>query len=497
MLGLGRLFGRADWAHRAPEERRAALDPGALAVMDCLHRAGCEAYLVGGSVRDLAMGVVPHDWDIATSASPEETAAVLASAGIHTAEGAGRRFGTVIAVVDDRNYEVTTFRSETYGEDAHRPTSVRFGTSLREDLLRRDFTVNAMAVDGQGHFYDPFGGMKDLERKRLRTVGDAETRFSEDALRLFRACRFLGQLDFMADASLVAGMKPAFARVAGLSLERVRSEVERLLVTPHAGRGLDLLVRSGLGECACRVRERGEDREVALLPELTHLVGLPQMKAFHKFDGWYHTLAVVEAAPADRITRWAALLHDVGKGMPGVRHVEGEKITDYNHDSVGAAMAEILLRRWRYPEREVHLISWIVANHMKFHYFANVEEADVVKWVRHLAMEKAFPTQAAMIDAIGRLAAVCQADIIGCGRPLSATEGHGAFGQCMADVARSIPISSKELALERRTVEALGDHPAAGIQNLLLRVQGGSLANEPEALYRAAVRYRKRHGHEA
>ena len=493
MLGWKRLWSR-DFAHSAPEERLALMDPGARAILKHLTRAGYEAYAVGGCVRDLAMGIAPHDWDVTTSARPEETAHVLTSAGIHTVDGAGRRFGTVVAVVNGKNYEVTTFRSESYGADSHRPETIRFGTSLQEDLVRRDFTVNAMALDGEGRITDPFGGLKDIANKRLRTVGAAEERFKEDALRLFRACRFLGQLDFMAEPSLVAGMKPAFSRVSGLSLERVKSEVERLLVTDHAGRGLDLLVRSGLAECTCRVREHGRDEAIAILPELSHLVGLPQMKAFHKYDGWYHTLAVVEAAPAERITRWAALLHDVGKGMPGVRHVEGEKITDYNHDSVGEAMAEVLLMRWRYPAREVHLISWLVANHMKFHYFANVEKADVVKWVRHLAMEKAFPSQTALIDAIGKLTALCQADIIGCGRPLSATEGHGAFGRCMADVAASIPIATSELCLERRTIEALRPQVAPGLRNLLTRVQSGSLRNTPEALYQAALRYGKRHG---
>ena len=495
-MGLRDLFRRKDFRRLAPEERLARVDEGALFVMQSLLRAGHEAYLVGGCVRDLAMGLSPHDWDITTSARPSETAAALEAAGVRAVDGGGRRFGTIIAVYGGTNYEVTTFRSEMYGADAHRPERVTFADTLREDLSRRDFTVNAMALSADGELIDEFGGLRDLSAKKLRTVGEAAERFREDALRLFRACRFLGQLDFMADASLVEGMAGAFPRVAGLSLERVKAEVDRLLVTPHAGRGLDLLVRSGLADTACRVREHGEDRAVAVLPELTHLVGVPQMKEFHKYDAWYHTLAVVEAAPAERIVRWAALLHDVAKGMPGVRRVEGEKITDYGHDQKGAEMAEALLRRWRFPEKEVRLITWLVANHMKFHYFANVEEADVVKWVRRLAREKAFPTQAELVDAIHRMTALCNADIIGCGRPYSATEGHSAFGACMADVAASIPVTAKELCYDRRTIEALGPVTAEGMQNLLFRVQSGALANDPEALAKAAARYRKRHGHE-
>lgn len=475
--------------------RAARIDPGALSVLRALEQGGEAAYLVGGCVRDLLMGRTPADWDIASSARPEAAVRILSAAGFRCADGGGRRYGTVIAAAGGASYEVTAFRRDVYGGDAHRPASVSFADTLEEDLARRDFTVNAMAMDGSGRLYDPFGGAADIRQKRLRTVGDAAARFSEDALRLFRACRFLGQLDFMAAPELAAGMAPAFSRVRGLSLARVRSEIEKLLVADHAGRGLDLLVRTGLAEESCRVREAGREEEIGILPELSHLVGLPQMKAFHRYDGWYHTLAVVEAAPKDRLVRWAALLHDVGKGMPGVRRVEGEKITDYNHDAVGAAMTEALLRRWRFPEREVRLLSWLVANHMKFHFFANNDSADVVKWVRRLARERIFPDQKQLVSAIGMLTALCRADVIGCGRPASATEGHEAFGQCMADTAASIPVTAKELHYDRRTVEILGPAVGDGLSNFLLRVQNGVLDNTEEALYTAARHFRKRHGY--
>lgn len=486
----------AGFASLAPAERADRIDPGAARLLRLFIDYGKEAYIVGGCVRDLAMGLVPHDWDITTSARPEETMEILQAAGIHAVDGGGRRYGTVIAVTGGASYEITTFRREFYGEDAHRPEGVSFADTLEEDLSRRDFTVNAMALSGEGVLIDPYGGMEDIRKKKLRTVGESSDRFQEDALRLFRACRFLGQLDFMADPSLVSGMKSAFPRVAGLSLERVRTEVEKLLVTAHAPRGLDLLVRSGLGETSCRIRENGTYEPVPVLPELSHLVGLPQMKQFHKYDGWYHTLAVVDAAPRDRIDRWAALLHDVGKGMPGVRRVEGEKITDYNHDHVGAEMAEALLLRWRLPEREVRLITWLVKEHMKFHYFANVDKADVMKWVRHMARNKEFPSQEAMIDGIRRMTALSIADIIGCGRPFSAADGHTAFGQAMEAAAESIPVTTKELHYDRRTIDALGPVVAEGMQNLLSRVQNGVLPNEADALAAAAGRYRKRHGHE-
>lgn len=340
---ISSCFMKNSFASCSCDERGQAIDAGARQILAALEEAGKEGYIVGGCVRDLAMGKAPHDWDITTSARPEEMLSIAALRGWKAVDGGGRRFGTVIIVLGGENYEVTTFRSEKYGSDAHRPSEVSFAKTLKEDLMRRDFTVNAMAMDRSGRLYDEFGGLSDIERKRLRTVGDAGERFSEDALRLFRACRFVAQLDFMADRSLVEGMESAFPRVSGLSLERVRQEMDRLLVSKHAARGMDLLVRSGLACCSCRIKEKGAYMEVPILPELSHLVGLPQQKEFHKYDAWYHTLAVLEAASPEPLLRWAALLHDVAKGMPGIRAIRKGRLTDYGHDKKGAEMARDIL----------------------------------------------------------------------------------------------------------------------------------------------------------
>lgn len=480
-----------------PEDERAGkIDEGALAILRKLNEEGKAAYVVGGSVRDLLMGLVPHDWDITTSARPEETMRIARAAGWKAIDGGGRRFGTVIVVRHGKSYEVTTFRREFYGADAHRPEEVSFSDSLKEDVSRRDFTVNAMALDSDGCLYDYFHGLEDLEKKRLRTVGPASNRFNEDALRMFRACRFLGQLDFMADKSLVEGMKRAFPRVEGLSLERVKEEVNRLLVTSHAARGLDLMVRSGLNEMSCQVKENGASRKVPILPELSHLVGLPQQKEFHKFDGWYHTLAVVDASQPLLLNRWAALLHDVGKGMPGIRAVRKGKLTDYGHDREGARMAREILSRWQMPSDFTDRVVWLVENHMKFHYFANFEEADALKWVRSLARNKTFRSSADMAEAFHQMTDLGNADIIGCGRSLSDTAGHSAFGQYMEEVSLSVPVTTRELHYGKEVPRLLGNLVGEGMQNLLLRVQNGNLENSPAALYDAAVRFKRRREHE-
>jgi len=222
-------------------------------------------------------------------------------------------------------------------------------------------------------------------------------------------------------------------------------------------------------------------------------VDLPQQKNFHKFDGWYHTLAVVNAAPPTLLLRWAALLHDVGKGMPGVRRIKDGKYTDYGHDLKGAEMAAEIFRRWRFPAAFAKRVIWLVENHMRYHYFANVPEANVEKWLRQIARDKQFTSSADMEAGIGELTALCNADIIGCGKDENATEGHSSFGKYMEELCQMMPVSTKDLRYDRRVIDALRPAVADGMANLLFRVQNGTLKNEEEALLDAAVRYRRRH----
>ena len=288
------------------------MEPVVRSVLEALNEAGYEAYIVGGAVRDLLMKRTPHDYDVTTSARPEDIRAVAAARGWHTAEIQSERFGIVVLVVGGTTIETATFRGEAYGDDAHRPEQVWYASTLREDVLRRDFTVNALAMDKDGHIYDYTGGQKDIRKKRLVTVGEARRRFREDALRLFRACRFTGQLDFLPDKELIQAMPEAFHRVAGLSVERVVGEIDRLMMTPAAYKGLDVLVRTGLGACSCRRRENGAYQDVPILPECSHLPSTPQSRPFHLFDAWFHTLAVVAHTPPDLTIRYGAFFHDAG-----------------------------------------------------------------------------------------------------------------------------------------------------------------------------------------
>ena len=459
----------------------------AIRLLTILEEAGFEAFIIGGAVRDMLMHVKPHDFDIVTSARPEQVMSVLANAGIETKGLIGKTFGVVVATVGNKHYEVATYRSERYGVDSHRPEKIVYADTLEEDVKRRDFTVNGMAMNRYKEIIDLVGGRHDIKHKVLRTIGNPEERFQEDALRLFRACRFIAKLDFMPDKALLKAMPTAFHRVSGLSLERVRSEIDRLLLEPAVAKGLDVFVQSHLAECTCRMVENGESREIPILPELYHLVGLPQEKAFHEFDGWYHTLAVVSETEPDLILRWGALLHDVAKGMPSIRQVINGRYTDRGHDNLGSQMAYDILIRLGYNKKFASRVSWIVKNHMRFHFFVQNEEADEKKWIRKEARSGEFRDSQGMREAWQQLAKVCAADVLGCGKPYSVTDGTLAFGECMADLSLEMPVHTKDLRYDKRVLAACGENIAQCLQYLMQQVQNGVVKNEPDDLYDAII----------
>lgn len=471
------------------KEQTDALRRGAMHIIEILHTAGFEAYVVGGAVRDILMHRVPHDYDIVTAAKPDEVIAIVTKHGYTTPGVVGKSFGVVVVTTPDGySYEVATFRSERYGADSHRPEEITYADTLEEDVMRRDFTVNGLAMDRYGNIIDYVEGRRDIKKQTLRTIGRAEERFQEDALRMFRACRFVGQLDMLPHREIIDGMAPNFDRVKGLSLERVRQELDRLMLTPAVAKGLDVLVQSRLAECSCRVNDNGHVTEVDILPELYHLVDLPQQPEFHAFDGWYHTLAAVAATRPDPIIRWGALLHDVGKGMPGVRGFHKGRITDRGHDMLGAKMARKLLLRLRYPADMAERVSWLVANHMRFHFFAQHEEADPWKWMRKEAVSGKFRRSADLREAVLQQTEVCCADVIACGHPHASTDGTKAMGACLADIAGRLPIHTRDLAYGPEVPKLLGPHTGEVLKTLLMQVRNGQTENTASALYHAAQR---------
>jgi poly(A) polymerase len=327
--------------------------------------AGHELYLVGGVVRDLLLGRRPGDLDVATDALPRETTRILRG----WAERqylVGARYGTVGARVGETRVEITTFREEVYAEE-HRKPAVTFGKDLATDLSRRDFTVNAMAVRlPEGEFVDPFGGVKDLAARRLDTPLDPEVAFSDDPLRMLRAARFVAQLDLTPTRRVIEAIERMHPRLSIVSNERISDELSKLLLGRWPGKGLELIVRTGLAE--------------EFLPELPAL-RLEQDPVHRHKDVLAHTLAVVERCEPDLVLRLAGLLHDVGK--PRTRQISPEGVRFHHHELVGARMARERLQALRYPGSVVEDVAKLVEMHLRFHGYTAWSDSAVRRYARN------------------------------------------------------------------------------------------------------------------
>lgn len=344
-----------------------ALDvpPVATALGERFAAAGHELYLVGGSVRDLLLGREARDLDFATSAHPPETTRVL-QGWADRRYFVGVRFGTVGARKDGHLLEITTFRQESYVEE-HRKPAVTFGDDIEVDLSRRDFTFNAMAVRlPDGTFVDPFDGVRALGARSLDTPLDPQVAFSDDPLRMVRAARFVAQLSVAPAARVVDAIAAMRARLEIVSAERIRDELDRLLVAPDAPAGLALLVDTGIAEL--------------ILPEVAalHLEQDPVHK--HK-DVLRHTYAVVERCEPDLVLRLAGLLHDIGK--PKTRQVTDDGVSFHHHEVVGARMARDRLVALRYPNAVIDDVCTLIELHLRFHgYGEGWTDAAVRRYVR-------------------------------------------------------------------------------------------------------------------
>ncbi|MGE5829547.1 MAG: CCA tRNA nucleotidyltransferase [Micromonosporaceae bacterium] len=327
--------------------------------------AGHELHLVGGSVRDALLGRLGDDLDFATSAHPDRTHELLTGWAEAIWE-TGREFGTIGAQRDGLRLEITTFRAEAYDGRSRNPV-VRYGTTLEEDLRRRDFAVNAMAVSVPKHrFTDPYGGLADLAAKVLRTPGTPAESFGDDPLRMLRAARFAAQLRFTVAPDVVAAMAAMAGDLARISAERIRDEFTKLMLGVDPVTGLRLLVQTGLAE--------------RFLPELPALRLAVDEHAQHK-DVYEHTLTVVENAlrleegRPDLVLRLAALLHDIGKPATKAVGPDG-RVSFHHHEVVGAKLARQRLQQLRYPKDVTAEVSTLVALHLRFYGYGRGEWND-------------------------------------------------------------------------------------------------------------------------
>ncbi|REF36468.1 poly(A) polymerase [Thermasporomyces composti] len=331
--------------------------------------AGEEIALVGGSVRDALLGRLGTDLDFTTSAPPERVERLLAGWADATWD-IGRAFGTIGARKGDWSVEITTYRSDVYEPDSRKP-EVTYGDSLEGDLARRDFTINALAVRLPDRvFVDPYGGLTDLVAGVIRTPGRPEDSFNDDPLRMLRAARFASKLGFAVAPEVVDAMRRMADRITIVSAERIRDELVKLILGDHPRAGLELLVDTGLAD--------------HILPELPKLRLEVDEHHRHK-DVYEHTLTVLEQAIAlehrlpgggpDFITRFAALMHDVGK--PKTRRFEpGGKVTFHHHEVVGAKMTAKRMRALRFPTDQIEAVSRLVELHLRFHGYGTGEWTD-------------------------------------------------------------------------------------------------------------------------
>lgn len=451
-------------------------------IMAALAAVGCKSYIVGGAVRDLVRGMNPADIDIATEAVPDQILAVAQRQG-WKAITVGAAFGVVAVVADGRTYEVATLRSEEYGADSHRPETVTLGVSLAQDLARRDFTINAMAMDAEGRIIDIFEGQKDLSAGIIRAVGRAEERFAEDALRMFRAARFAARFNFALASETLAAIPAAIERVNGLSVERVRSEIEKTLMAEFASRGLEIMLQTGLLSAYCQVRQHGQAERLPILPELSHLDGLPQNPRYHLYDAWRHTLAVVDGIERQPVLRWAALLHDAAKGWEGIRTTNREgQPSDPGHDQAGAEAAGVILRRLRVERQTAAQVSWLIRHHL---ILPEAKPSAVIKWLKRLT--KGFKQEQDFRAALTQLFSLHAADRLG-GHTQPDMAGLAAVEELAQNILAATPFFSEQLALSGREIaDKLGGGAEVGRfqQNLLTRIQAGQLVNQPIVLQAA------------
>jgi poly(A) polymerase len=368
----------------------------ALQVARHLAVLGHQAYFAGGCVRDMLLAVPPQDYDVATSATPEQMQAAF----VRT-ESVGAHFGVVLVIdMDDSGNrivtEVATFRSDGAYSDGRRPDAVRFSADPREDAVRRDFSINGMLLDVLRYergdrltdcVLDYVGGMSDLEAGIVRAIGDPHLRFAEDKLRMLRAVRFAARLNFTIDPRTMAAIREQAAEINVVSAERVRDELTRILTEGAARRGFELLDESGL--------------LAAVLPEITRMKGVAQPPQYHpEGDVWVHTLLLLGHLPAgaSETLAWGMLLHDVGKPAtftPPDRNKPGDRIRFNGHVEVGMAIARTILNRLRFSNEDCAQIIALIQHHMQFGDIMKMKQSTLKRFLRlpkfeeHMALHRA------------------------------------------------------------------------------------------------------------
>lgn len=465
-------------------------------VMNILIEAGFEAVIVGGAVRDILLGLVPYDYDLATNAKPEIVVELIKEKGLKVVPKLGENYGVILALSEGKPIEIATFRGEIYGDDAHKPEKVWYCDELKDDLARRDFTINAMAMDINENVIDYYNGKKDLENKIIRTVGDANKRFCEDALRMYRACRFVSQLGFTVEDELKEAIGNNLERANGLSLDRVKTEINKLLLGKSPDLGMLLFIRTGLTNANCVYSKNEEKVIIPVLPELERLDGVEQNMLYHRFDVLGHILFALKRSKPKLEVRWAVLLHDIAKGLPSIRAFkEDGSPSDHKHEILGAKMAKDILTRLNYSNNFISTVSWLVENHMKFGMLRDKKKVNHERWLRKEAREGQFRTNEEMVEGFKLLGDVCIADIAATRAGEENVQKTQVYSKYIVEMAKLMPVHTKELNVNGKDVlNILEDKDdMKTIMHLLLeRVQNENLLNEENVLIDAVYKWQDR-----
>jgi tRNA nucleotidyltransferase (CCA-adding enzyme) len=468
----------------APPVVQASIPVAVRALCARLVRSGYRAWIVGGCVRDLLLrdlslpgssgtaaprddgptdAAVRNDWDIATDARPEDVQRVFPRV-IPT----GMKHGTVTVLLDGQGYEVTTLRGESAYSDGRRPDSVHFVNDIVADLARRDFTINAIAFDpATDALIDPFGGASDLRLRLLKAVGDPHERFAEDGLRVLRAARFVATLEVTLEAETARAIEPSLASYRKVSSERIRDEWVKSMKAARPSRAFEIMKDHGLLAITA--------------PELLESVGCEQNR-YHAFDVWGHAMHCLDACPHSPTLRVAGLLHDVGKPRTRSFSDKTSDYTFYEHERIGAEMAEPLLARLRFSSEECARIVLLVRHHLLC-WDASWTDAAVRRWLRRVGPE-----------LVEDLYSLNRADVLAKGR--DASEDLERLAGLRAHVERVLSAGAvlgvKDLAITGQDLMKLGLRPGPLfgeiLRTLLDEVVDDPAKNVPEIL---AVRARE------
>lgn len=430
-------------------------------LLSCLHAAGYAAYAVGGCVRDTLLGRTPNDWDLCTSALPEEMRSAFR--GLHLIE-TGLKHGTLTVMLDHQPYEVTTFRIDGEYTDHRHPDSVSFVNRVDEDLARRDFTVNAMAYSPEEGIIDLFGGQKDLEGRIIRCVGNPYARFEEDALRILRALRFASVYGFEIEPETAAAVRELYPTLSRVAPERIRVELSRLICGMAAG----------------SILRAYPEVFAHLIPALKPMIGYDQHNHHHKYDLWEHTIRAMENIRPTETLRFTMLLHDTGKPEVALPGADGE--THFkNHQARSAELAEEALNALRFDnatrERILTLVRW--------HDIPLIPDSDGPESLRRLFLRR--------LNHFGEeifreLLEIHRADRLATGiSTLEKEDRHLLNRQAFLDslLTERPCFSLKDLAVTGRDITALGfSGPAVGeiLHSLLEAVMNGRVSNERDQL---------------